>query len=145
MATDFLHMKNSFISKELDKITTKFNIQSSRTHNPIRLNARRFRYTLGSRLAKEGASVEVIAKALDHKSINSSGIYVKNSPDNVHYIDMKLHSFFEPLSKIFQDSDSTQNKKLFTEYVLNSFGFTDCKHEKIECLTCKNFRAWSSE
>jgi len=145
MATDFLHMKNSFISKELDKITTKFNIQSSRTHNPIRLNARRFRYTLGSHLAKEGASVEVIAKALDHKSINSSGIYVKNSPDNVHDIDMKLHSFFEPLSKIFQGSDSTQNKKLFTEYVLNSFGFTDRKHEKIECLTCKNFRAWSSE
>ncbi|RAR74672.1 phage integrase family protein [Pantoea ananatis] len=145
MATDFLHMKNSFISKELDKITTKFNIQSSRTHNPIRLNARRFRYTLGSRLAKEGASVEVIAKALDHKSINSSGIYVKNSPDNVHDIDMKLHSFFEPLSKIFQGSDSTQNKKLFTEYVLNSFGFTDCKHEHVECFTCKNFRAWSSE
>jgi integrase len=145
MATDFFHMKNSIISKELDKITTKFNIQSSRTHNPIRLNARRFRYTLGSRLAKEGASVEVIAKALDHKSINSSGIYVKNSPDNVHDIDMKLHSFFEPLSKIFLDGDSTQNKKLFTEYVLNSFGFTDSKREHIECFTCKNFRAWSSE
>lgn len=145
IATDFLHMKNSFISKELDKITTKFNIKSSRTHNPIKLNARRFRYTLGSRLAKEGASVEMIAKALDHKSINSSGIYVKNSPDNVHDIDMKLHSFFEPLSKIFLGGDSTQNKKLFTEYVLNSFGFTDRKHEHIECFTCKNFRAWSSQ
>jgi len=145
MATDFFHMKNSIISKELDKITTKFNIQSTRTHNPIRLNARRFRYTLGSRLAKEGASVEVISKALDHKSINSSGIYVKNSPDNVHDIDTKLHSFFEPLSKIFLGDDSTQNKKLFTEYVLNSFGFTDCKHEHVECFTCKNFRAWSSE
>ena len=145
MATDFLHMKNSFISKELDKITTKFNIQSSRTHNPIRLNARRFRYTLGSRLAKEGASVEVIAKALDHKSINSSGIYVKNSPDNVHDIDMKLHSFFEPLSKIFLGGDSIQNKKLFTEYVLNSFGFANFNHEHIECFTCKNFRAWSPE
>ncbi|MGC0892785.1 tyrosine-type recombinase/integrase [Pantoea agglomerans] len=145
MATDFLHMKNSFISKELDKITTKFTIQSSRTHNPIRLNARRLRYTLGSRLAKEGASVEVIAKALDHKSINSSGIYVKNSPDNVHDIDMKLHSFFEPLSKIFLGGDSIQYKKLFTGYVLNSFGFTDCKHEHIECFTCKNFTAWSSK
>ncbi|WP_058973076.1 site-specific integrase [Type-D symbiont of Plautia stali] len=145
IATDFLHMKNSFISIELDKISTKFNIKSSRTHNPIKLNARRFRYTLGSRLAKEGASVDVIAKALDHKSINSSGIYVKNSPDNVHDIDMKLHSFFEPLSNIFQGSDSTQNKKLFTEYVLNSFGFIYCKHEHVECFTCKNFRAWSSE
>jgi len=145
MATDFLHMKNSFISKKLSALTTKFNIGLSRNNEHMRLNARRFRYTLGSRLAKEGASVEVIAKALDHKSINSSGIYVKNSSDNVHDIDMKLHSFFEPLSKIFLGGDSTQNKKLFTEYVLNSFGFTDRKHEHIECFTCKNFRAWSSE
>ena len=145
MATDFLHMRNSFISKKLSALTTKFNIGLSRNNEHMRLNARRFRYTLGSRLAKEGASVEVIAKALDHKSINSSGIYVKNSPDNVHDIDMKLHSFFEPLSKIFLGGDSTQNKKLFTEYVLNSFGFTDCKHEHIECFTCKNFTAWSSE
>lgn len=87
----------------------------------------------------------MIAKALDHKSINSSGIYVKNSPDNVHDIDMKLHSFFEPLSEIFLGVDSTQNKKLFTEYVLNSFGFANFNHEHIECFTCKNFRAWSPE
>ncbi|WP_312777472.1 tyrosine-type recombinase/integrase, partial [Escherichia coli] len=84
MITDFLHMKNSFISIKLNNLTTKFNIRSSSNNGPIRINARRFRYTLGTRLAKEGASVEVIAKALDHKSINSSGIYIKNCPDNVH-------------------------------------------------------------
>jgi len=145
MATDFLHMKNSYISGKLNTLTTKFNFGLSRNKENMRLNARRFRYTLGSRLAKEGASVEVIAKALDHKSINSSGIYVKNSPDNVHDIDIKLHSFFEPLSKIFLGADSTQNKKLFREYILNSFGFTDFKHEHIECFTCNSFRAWSSE
>ncbi|MEI2605277.1 site-specific integrase [Erwinia aphidicola] len=144
MATDFLHIKNTFISKKLKNLITKFNIRSSSNNDHIRFNARRFRYTLGTRLAKEGASVEVIAKALDHKSINSSGIYIKNSSDNVHSIDISLNSFFEPLSKIFLGEDSTINKKTFKEYVLGSFGLTESKNEKIECFTCKNFKAWSS-
>lgn len=145
MATDFLHIKNSGISNKLNNLTAKFNFRSSRTHSPIRLNARRFRYTFGSRLAKEGASVEVIAKALDHKSINSAGIYIKDSSDNIHDIDMRLNSFLEPLSKIFLGEESTNNKKAFTEYVLGSFGLTDCKNENIACFTCKNFKTWSSQ
>ncbi|EAQ8726904.1 site-specific integrase, partial [Salmonella enterica] len=145
MTTDFLHMKNSFISNRLNNLTTKFNIGSSSNNGPIRINARRFRYTLGTRLAKEGASVEVIAKALDHKSINSSGIYVKNCPDNVHDIDKMLNPLFEPLSKIFLGEEQSKNKKLFTEYILNSFGFFNDKNDQIECFTCKNFRAWSSQ
>lgn len=145
IATDFLHIKNSCISNKLNNLTAKYNFRSSRTHNPIRLNARRFRYTLGSRLAKEGASVEVIAKALDHKSMNSAGIYIKDSSDNIHDIDMRLNSFLEPLSKIFLGEESTNNKKAFTEYVLGSFGLTDCKNENIACFTCKNFKIWSTQ
>lgn len=145
MTTDFLHMNISFISNKLNNLNTKFNLGSSSNKDPIRINARRFRYTLGTRLAKEGASVEVIAKALDHKSINSSGIYIKNSPDNVHNIDKMLNSFFEPLSKIFLGEEQSKNKKLFTEYVLDSFGFFNGKNDQIECFTCKNFRAWSSQ
>lgn len=145
MTTDFLHMNTSFISNKLHNLNTKFNLGSSSNKDPIRINARRFRYTLGTRLAKEGASVEVIAKALDHKSINSSGIYIKNSPDNVHNIDKMLNSFFEPLSKIFLGEEQSKNKKLFTEYVLDSFGFFNGKNDQIECFTCKNFRAWSSQ
>lgn len=145
MATDFLHMKNSFISNKINTLTTRFDIGTSSNNGHIRLNARRFRYTLGTRLAKEGASVEVIAKALDHKSMNSAGIYIKNSSDNIHDIDMRLNSFLEPLSKIFLGEDSTKNKKAFTEYVLGSFGLTDCKNENIECFTCKNFKKWSSQ
>ena len=145
MTTDFLHMNISFISNKLNNLNTKFNLGSSSNKDPIRINARRFRYTLGTRLAKEGASVEVIAKALDHKSINSSGIYVKNCPDNVHDIDKMLNPFFEPLSKIFLGEEQSKNKKLFTEYVLNSFGFFNGKNDQIECFTCKNFRAWSTK
>ncbi|EAP1814963.1 site-specific integrase, partial [Salmonella enterica] len=52
---------------------------------------------------------------------------------------------FEPLSKIFLGEEQSKNKKLFTEYILNSFGFFNDKNDQIECFTCKNFRAWSSQ
>lgn len=144
LKSDLFHVRNSIISKQLKDLTIDFNITSPRTGHQIELNARRFRYTLGTRLADEGAPVEVIAKALDHKSVNSSGIYVKNSPDNIGDIDKKLNSFFEPLSKIFLGEDIERNKNVFIEYVLDSFGLTDDKNDEIKCFTCKNFRPWSS-
>lgn len=52
-----------------------------------------------------------------------------------------LNPFFEPLSKIFLGEEQLKNKKLFTEYVLNSFEFFNGKDDQIECFTCKNFRA----
>jgi integrase len=110
MTTDFLHMKNSSISNKLNNLTTKFNMGSSSNNGPIRINARRFRYTLGTRLAKEGASVEVIAKALDHKSINSSGIYVKNCPDNVHDIDKMLNPFLNRYQRYFLEKNSQKTR-----------------------------------
>ncbi len=143
LKTDFLHMKNSFISNKLKKIPVKFNIISERTERYLELNARRFRYTLGSRLANEGASIEVIAKALDHKSVNSSGIYIKNSPDNVHDIDNRLNSFFDPLAKIFMGEEIAENKGSFINYILNSYGLIDDKNDGIKCLTCKKLIPWS--
>jgi integrase len=142
--TDFLHMKKSVISKKLKILTAEYKIISSRTHNYIELNARRFRYTLGTSLANKGASVEVIAKALDHKSIHSSGIYLKNSPDNVRDLDEKLSNFFEPLSKIFLGQEVDESKRLFTEYVLESFGLTNDEKDENRCVTCKNFKPWSA-
>ncbi|WP_349856176.1 tyrosine-type recombinase/integrase [Pectobacterium aroidearum] len=144
LTMDYLHMKNSFISRKLKRFPVEFNVLSERTNCYLELNARRFRYTLGSRMANEGASIEVIAKALDHKSINSSGIYIKNSPDNVPDIDNRLHSFFAPLAKIFMGEESVESKKSFINYILSSYGLTDDKNDGIKCLTCKNFNPWSA-
>lgn len=142
--TDFLHMRNSFISRKLKGFSVEFDIRSERTDSYLKLNARRFRYTLGSRLANEGASIEVIAKALDHKSVNSSGLYVRNSPDNVHDIDNRLSPFFNPLANILMGEKSEENKDLFIKHVLDSFLLIDDRKEEVKCLTCKNCKLWSA-
>lgn len=142
VTTDFFHMKNSVMSKLLKRFPSKFDVRSERTNSYIELNARRFRYTLGSRLANEGASIEVIAKALDHKSAKSSMIYIKNNPDNVHDIDKRLSAFFNPLSNILMGVKIEENKNFFIKYVLDSFLLSDNTKEELKCLTCKSFNPW---
>ncbi|HBV9718305.1 TPA: phage integrase family protein, partial [Klebsiella pneumoniae] len=140
--TDFFHMKNSVMSKLLKHFPSKFDVRSERTNSYIELNARRFRYTLGSRLANEGASIEVIAKALDHKSVNSSMIYIKNNPDNVYDIDKRLSAFFNPLSNILMGIEIEENKNFFIKYVSDAFFLLEDTKEDLKCLTCKKFNPW---
>ncbi|MCC8464732.1 tyrosine-type recombinase/integrase [Photorhabdus bodei] len=142
LTTDSFHMKNSVMSKLLKRFPSEFDVRSERTNSYIELNARRFRYTLGSRLANEGAAIEVIAKALDHKSIKSSGIYIKNSSDNVYDIDKSLSAFLSPLSNILMGVEIEENKKLFIKYVLDSFLLFEDKKEETKCLSCKKFNPW---
>ncbi|MCJ8439184.1 tyrosine-type recombinase/integrase [Escherichia coli] len=142
LTTDFFHMKNSVMSKLLKHFPSKFDVRSERTNSYIELNARRFRYTLGSRLANEGASIEVIAKALDHKSVNSSMIYIKNNPDNVYDIDKRLSAFFNPLSNILMGIEIEENKKFFIKYVSDAFFLLEDTKEDLKCLTCKKFNPW---
>ncbi|EIO12633.1 site-specific recombinase, phage integrase family domain protein, partial [Escherichia coli PA32] len=59
----------------------------------------------------------MIAKALDHKSVNSSIIYIKNNPDNVYDIDKRLSAFFNPLSNILMGIEIEENKNFFIKFV----------------------------
>ena len=56
----------------------------------MKMSARRLRYTIGTRLAREGCSVQVIAELLDHSSIASAGIYIENLPDNAEKLVMQF-------------------------------------------------------
>ncbi len=64
------------------KIVKKENVISERTGERITVNAYRLRYTLGTKLAREGYRDEIIAELLDHSSILSVGIYTENLADN---------------------------------------------------------------
>ncbi|WP_182688185.1 site-specific integrase, partial [Pantoea pleuroti] len=99
--SDFLHSKNRGITKRIDNLFRINPVFSARTDKPIKVNPARFRYTLGSELARKGASIHTIAKALDHSSVACSGIYIKNHADNASEIDKRMDVFFEPLSKLF--------------------------------------------
>ena len=136
-------MKNSVMSKLLKHFPSKFDVRSERTNSYIELNARRFRYTLGSRLANEGASIEVIAKALDHKSVNSSMIYYKKIIlTNVYDIDKRLSAFFNPLSNILMGIEIEENKNFFIKCVSDAFFLLEDTKEDLKCLMCKKFNPW---
>jgi integrase len=143
--SDYFHMRNQKLFRMMKSLSIGKDLKSERTKNNINLNARRFRYTLATRLASEGASISVIAKALDHKSISSSGIYVKNVPDNVRDIDSKIGGFLQPLANVFLGVESEINKDRFKKQILHSYALNDNSEKEIKCLRCKNLKPWRIE
>lgn len=55
-------------------------IVSPRTGEPLQVTARRFRYTLATHLAAEGASKFHIAEILDHTDLQNVDVYVETTP-----------------------------------------------------------------
>lgn len=145
LVSDLLHAKNEILAQRMKKMTNKYEIISTRTNKPIHLHPRRFRYTLGTQMAKDGASVSVIARALDHSSVSSAGIYIKNTPDNVKDIDDRMSLFLAPLSKVFLGADTVFNSRKFTEIVNHAFGIKPEAEKTIKCFECKLFRPWTGE
>ena len=86
-ATDKLHIPAAKITNTLQYIIEKSDIRSERTGELLHINARRFRYTTGTRAAKEGFGELVIAELLDHTDTQNAGVYIKNIPEHVKKLD----------------------------------------------------------
>lgn len=69
---------------------------------PMPLAPKRFRYTLGTRLAEEGASKVVIANRLGHVDLQNVECYVSASPKVVENYDKTMGSTLAPLAQSFQ-------------------------------------------
>lgn len=67
----------------------------------LNINAYRFRYTLGTRMAEAGYREVEIAKALGHKRMGSAKIYMKHTEKARRRIEDAVAPFMEPLSKYF--------------------------------------------
>lgn len=145
VASDFLHAQNQSLTKEVRKTAKLYGFISERTGNVIKLNPRRFRYTLGSTLAKNGASISEIAQALDHSNISSAGIYIKNVADNVVKIDSHMNKFLLPLSNIFMGLDVESNSQEFIKVIKDAFCIKESIHNDIKCFECKKFNQWRTE
>jgi len=87
IATDKLHIAASVITKTFHLIVEESDIRSERTGDLLNINARRFRYTTGTRAAREGFGELVIAELLDHSDTQNAGVYVKNIPEHVKKLD----------------------------------------------------------
>lgn len=101
LTNDRLHIHSTIVDIALKKIVYKEGVRCLKTNENIKINARRMRYTIGTRLAQAGYDVKTIAELLDHSSIASAGIYIKNLPDSVERINKAVSTKLSILAKAF--------------------------------------------
>ncbi|EOV0110706.1 hypothetical protein ACN5WT_003098 [Vibrio parahaemolyticus] len=143
-----------FFSKALPSI---LNIQSMHCKDedgnpyPLKMNAYRFRYTLGTRMVMEGKTPEEVALALDHSTTASVQHYFKYNQDLIDFID----DTFEASSALknaalrwqgyFIDEDGSIDGSLIRVSDVLSIGKclkkTLCEyHPTVSCYGCSRFR-----
>ena len=79
----------------------RLSVVSERTGDFIKVGAKRFRTTVGTRAAQEGHPELVIAELLDHSDTQNVGVYVKATPEIVARIDRAMAMYMAPLAQAF--------------------------------------------
>lgn len=74
---------------------------SPRTGEVLHLHSRRFRYTLATHLAEEGASKFHIAEILDHTDLQNVEVYVESTARLADYVAQATDAALEPLVQRF--------------------------------------------
>ncbi|MFH0022901.1 site-specific integrase [Pseudomonas fluorescens] len=156
MVTDRLHLGSRRVSVILQRITEQIGFISERTDRTLNLSARRFRYTVGTRAAREGYGPLVIAELLDHSNTQYVGVYTQNVPEHAARIDQAVASQLAPFAQAFagvivssraaatrgddpaSDVRSTSGRGAGT---CGSFGFC-AANVPIPCYTCIHFQPW---
>lgn len=145
LKTDFLHIKSNLITNKIKKIAS--NINSLQYADFI--NARRFRYSLGTRAAEEGYGEHMIAELLDHRSTKFVACYVKNTPKHAEKIDEIMSSSLANYANAFKgelvvsDNGGVKIKNHTGENSGNCSSCVDCNAPvPISCYTCPYFKPW---
>lgn len=155
LARDVLHLRVDALNAIMVRVGLALNVVSERTGEPIRMNAYRFRYTLGTNLGREGKGEYVIAEALDHADTQHTGVYVKNLPEIVERIDKAVAYQLAPIAQAFQgiiirsEHEATRSgdpKSRISNGAENlgncgSFGFCSAL-APVACYTCRLFQPW---
>jgi len=152
---DKLHITTESIYRTLSKIVEIAQIHSERTGELIHINSTRFRYTTGTRAAREGFGDLVIAELLDHSDTQNSGVYIKNIPDHVEALDKAVGKQLAPFAQAFagvlidSEDDAKRANDLNSRIKSNGEGIGSCgshgfcgANVPIPCYTCINFQPW---
>ena len=78
------------------------------------ITARRFRFTIATHMAEEGASLFHIAEVLDHSDTQNVRVYVETSSSITDPVAKATDSALEPLVRRFQGKivDSSRGRKI---------------------------------
>ncbi|SAK86956.1 hypothetical protein AWB77_04669 [Caballeronia fortuita] len=98
---DLYHLQADDVGRRLTAIMRRLTVISERTGEPLKIHAKRFRSTIGTRAAEEGHGELVIAELLDHSNTANVGVYVRSTPAIVERIDRSLAMQLAPLAQAF--------------------------------------------
>jgi integrase len=155
LSGDRLHATSASVYSAMDRVAKTIKLVSERTGLPVHLNPTRFRYTLGTNLAREGKGEYVIAEALDHSDTQNAGVYVRNIPEIVERIDKAVALQLAPIAQAFQgvlvisESDARRGGDRSSRIsngaanlgTCGSYGFCGAL-APIACYTCNHFQPW---
>lgn len=155
--TDKLHIAANVITKTIKSASAIAGVQSERTGIDLHVNARRFRYTTGTRAAREGFGELVIAELLDQSDTQNSGVYIKNIPEHVKRLDEAVGFHLAPYAQAFsgvlvdtekeavRGDDSRSRIRSEAGCAIGTcgeYGFCGANNVPIPCYTCIHFQPW---
>lgn len=125
----------------------------------VPINTKRFRYTLGTRLAEEGASAYSIAECLGHADTQNVKCYVEASPKLIEALDKALTPALAPIAQAFRgrlvedEAGSSQRGAPGTRIIdfrVSAKGIGSCggktsgcsQLKPVACYTCFKFEPW---
>ena len=135
-------------------------LRAPRTGGWLRLNPRRFRVTMLTNAADEGASLEHLAMLADHSDLQNVQVYVDRSPLFLERIRDKVDAIYDPMVKRFKGQFTTKREAqarggrvipgvAVQLPMLNVGGIGVCGHKSLcklapplTCYTCESFVAF---
>ncbi|MCH8503558.1 MAG: hypothetical protein LAT50_04460 [Ectothiorhodospiraceae bacterium] len=156
LKTDKLHVATAEFNDALRFAVDAADVRSERTGDLLHITARRFRYTTGTRAAREGFGELVIAELLDHMDTQNAGVYIKNIPEHVRRLDEAVGFQLAPYAQAFagvlvasekeakRGDDPTS--RIRTEEgqgigTCGDLGFCGA-NVPVPCYTCMHFQPW---
>lgn len=155
LATDELHLKANAATAALKKAVKQGQVVSERTNKLIHVVATRFRYTTGTRAAREGLGKMVIAELLDHTDIQNVDVYTKNVPGYMKALNKAMALQLAPFAQAFQgvlvdhEADAKRGNDLSSRIKFKGQNTATCgqysfcgANAPIPCYTCQHFQPW---
>lgn len=155
LTSDRLHIQTREVGEALRRVTVFSDCRSERVGGVLCVSPRRFRYTTGTRAAREGLGIMVIAELLDHSDTQNADIYVKNVPEHAGAIDQAMGHQLVRYAQAFQgtlvdhESDAKRGADPTSRIrhsglptgTCGSYGFCGA-NVPIPCYTCMHFQPW---
>ncbi len=156
----FGHCTPQVLSQYFSLLLSDFAPPTARLdYAPAPVVPQRFRYTLGTRMAEEGASKLVIAERLGHADLQNVDCYVSASPRIVENYDRALGEFLAPLAQAFKgqlvEDESRSTHRGATGSRIHDFrvateGLGSCAgkasgcgfNKPVACYSCFRFEPW---